>query len=404
MMSTEAKVSAGLRIGVDGACWSNRRGYGRYTRSLLAALAQLGGAGERYTLFLDEDTSRQCDLPASFERVIVRTAEPPAQAASAQGHRGIGDLVRMTRAVARARPDVFLFPSVYTFFPIVGRARAVVTIHDVIAERHPEMIFPRRDLALLWRMKVGLAVRQAHLIVTVSEHARQGILQRFRLAPERVRVVLEAPDTIFRPIAQPRDPAVLLPACGLAPGGRYLLYVGGLSPHKNIEALIEAYRRLLDGGGLESLRLLLVGDYAGDVFHSAYAGLRALVERHGLIDRVRFTGFVTDDVVAELYNRAELLIQPSLEEGFGLPAVEAAACGTPVVASEVGPAASLLGEGAWTFPPRDVGALTEGLRTLLNDPARRAAMGRAGRLRAGALGWDRTAAQVLAILREVAAR
>src|SRR5215472_16329911 len=169
MMSTEANVSAGLRIGVDGACWPNRRGYGRYTRSLLAALAQLDGAGERYTLFLDEDTSRQCDLPASFERVIVRTAEPPAQAASAQGHRGIGDLVRMTRAVARARPDVFLFPSVYTFFPIVGRARAVVTIHDVIDERHPEMIFPGHDLALLWRMKVGLAVRQAHLIVTVSE-------------------------------------------------------------------------------------------------------------------------------------------------------------------------------------------------------------------------------------------
>ena len=404
MMPAKTRAAAGLRIGVDGACWSNRRGYGRYTRSLLAALARLDGAGERYSLFLDQETARQCDLPASFERVIVRTAQPPAQAASADGHRGIGDLLRMTRAVTRTQPDVFLFPSVYTFFPIVGRVRAVVTIHDVIAERHPEMIFPRRDLALFWRMKVGLAVRQAHLIITVSEHAREGILERFHLAPERVRVVLEAPDAIFRPIAQPRDPAILLPACRLTPGGRYLLYVGGLSPHKNIETLIEAYRRLLSGGGFESLRLLLVGDYTEDVFHSAYADLRALVERHGLTDRVCFTGFVSDDVVAELYNRAEVLIQPSLEEGFGLPAVEAAACGTPVVASEVGPAASLVGEGVWTFSPRDVGALTEGLRTLLNDPARRAAMGMAGRLRVAGLGWDRTAAQVLEALREVAAR
>lgn len=391
-----------MRIGLDGACWSNRRGYGRYTRSLLSALARVEGDRDRYVLFLDPETARASDLPARFEKVIVPTRQAPARAASASGHRAVADLLRMTWAVARARLDVFFFPSVYTFFPVVGRIRAVVTIHDVIAERHPEMIFSHRRLALFWRMKLALAVRQARLVIAVSEHAREGILEQFRLPPERVRVVLEAPDPIFVPIAQPRDPAELLPACALTPGCRYLLYVGGLSPHKNLDVLIEAYRRLVAGREFDTLRLLLVGDHAGDVFLSAYERLRAVVARHGLEDRVCFTGFVPDRVVAELYNRAELLVVPSLEEGFGLPAVEAAACGTPVVASETGPAASLLGGGVWTFPPRDVDALTEGLEALLRDPARRAAMGAAGRLRVAALSWDRAATDTLAILHEMA--
>jgi glycosyltransferase involved in cell wall biosynthesis len=106
----------------------------------------------------------------------------------------------------------------------------------------------------------------------------------------------------------------------------------------------------------------------------------------------------------ELYNRAELLVLPSLEEGFGLPAVEAAACGTAVAVSAAGPAGRLLGEGAWTFSPRDVAGLADGLRTLMRDPGRRQAMGAAGQRRVASLTWDRAATEVHGILREVARR
>ena len=214
--------------------------------------------------------------------------------------------------------------------------------------------------------------------------------------------MLEAPDPVFRPIARPRDPAELLPNSALPRGCRYLLYVGGLSPHKNLDVLIEAYDRLISDPELGTLRLLLVGDHSGDVFHSAYQDLRAMVTRRNLEGRVCFTGFVPDEQVAELYNRAELVVLPSIEEGFGLPAVEAAACGTAVVASETGPAAALLGPGVLTVRPRDVDGLTEGLRALLRDPARRAAMGADGRRRVGALNWERAATETLAIFREVA--
>ena len=390
----------GLQIGLDGGCWLNRRGYGRYTRSLLSALARRED-NDQYFLFVDRETAEAPDLPARFEKVVVPIARSPAKTATAFSRRNLLDLWRMGRAVAKYPLDVFFFPSVYTFFPLLRPSRAVIGIHDVIAEQHREMVFPRRRFALFWKLKMILALRQAHLILTVSDHAREGILERFRLPREKVRVILEAPDQVFRPLASPRDPSDLLPTCAVPGGSRYLLYVGGLSPHKNLHLLIEAYRRLIVGGEFQDLRLLLVGDHAEDVFYSAYESLRAAVAQHRLEDRVCFTGFVPDDVLVHLYNRAEILVLPSFEEGFGLPAFEAAACGTPVVTGEVGPVAALLKEAAWTFPPHDLEALVCGLRTLLQDPVRRAAMGAEGRRRASTFTWERAAAQLHATFREL---
>ena len=388
-----------LRIGIDGGCWLNQRGYGRYARSLLSALAQQND-DDLYVLFVDPQTAQVPDLPSRFESIVVPTSQPPAKAAGASSQRSLMDLWRMAWAVSRTPLDVFFFPSVYTFFPLLRPVRTVVAIHDVIAEHHTRIVFERRRAAILWRMKLALAIRQAHLVLTVSEHAQAGIIAHFGLAQEQVRVVLEAPDSIFQRLAAPRAPADMLPA--LPREGRYLLYVGGLSPHKNLPVLIEAYRRLIRSHAYDDLLLLLVGDYTGDVFHLSSESLHALVSRHGLEHRVFFTGFVPDEELVDLYNRAELLVLPSLEEGFGLPAVEAAACGTPVVASQVGPMAGLLGAGAWAFPPHDVEALTTGLHTLLQDPDRRRTMGEEGHRRVSAFSWQRAAAEVHSLFRELA--
>jgi glycosyltransferase involved in cell wall biosynthesis len=185
-------------------------------------------------------------------------------------------------------------------------------------------------------------------------------------------------------------------------GSLYLLYVGGLSPHKNLGALIEAYRRLTTDHRWQTLYLLLVGDYAGDPFYSSYAELRAVVARHGLDRRVIFTGFVPDETLVHLYNRAELLVLPSFEEGFGLPAIEAAACGTPVAASTSGPVGALLGRAAWTFSPHDVAGLAAGLADLLSDRARSRAMGDEGERVAAGFSWERAAGEVHALFQQIA--
>ncbi|HHT9119325.1 MAG TPA: glycosyltransferase family 4 protein [Candidatus Hypogeohydataceae bacterium YC41] len=389
-----------LRIGIDGGCWLNRRGYGRYARSLLSALARRED-GDRYFLFVDRETANEPDLPRKFEKVVVPTRHPPAKAASAWGRRDLLDLWRMGWAVTRCPLDIFFFPSVYTFFPLLRPVRTVVAIHDVIAEHHPTMVFKEKRFALFWRIKLAISVRQAHLILTVSDYAREMIIKYFQLPSERVRVILEAPDPIFRTLPSARDPADLFPTSYLPRGSHYILYVGGLSPHKNLHLLIEAYRQLITDGMFRNVRLLLVGDYAGDVFYSAYEDLRRAVASHGLEGSVYFTGFVPDEVLVELYNRADLVVLPSLEEGFGLPAFEAAACGTPVIVSEAGPAAALLGPAAWAFPPHNVDALVEGLRTLLQDPKRRQMMGEEGRHRVSTLTWERAAAEVYAAFLEL---
>jgi glycosyltransferase involved in cell wall biosynthesis len=389
-----------LLVGVDGGCWLNRRGYGRYARSVLRALAERDD-GDRYLVLADTATVSAADLPGGFGTVAVRT-RPPTEAASASGRRSVPDLLRMGWAAARQPLDVLYFPSVYTFFPLWRRVPAVVTIHDVIPERHPGLVFGGRRNALFWRLKLRVALRQARLIVTTSDHARDGIAERLRVPRERIRVVIQGTHPVFRRLASPREPADLLPDLGLPRGLRYLLYVGGLSPHKNVGALVEAYRRVVGEPALADVALLLVGDHSHDSFLSAFGALRDQVEREGLGDRVRFTGFVPDEALVDLYNRADLVVLPSLEEGFGLPAFEAAACGTPVVVSDVGPAAALLGSAARAFPPRDTEALAAILRELLQSPERRRAMGAEGLRRAPRFTWDRAAAEVHDLLHEAA--
>src|SRR5262249_29391329 len=147
------------------------------------------------------------------------------------------------------------------------------------------------------------------------------------------------------------------------PGLRFVLYVGGLSPHKNLVRLIEAFAQAAESG----VRLVLVGDM-GDVFHTHVPELRAAVARCRLGDQVHFTGFVPDDDLAYLYNCAEALVQPSLWEGFGLPPVEAMACGTAVVSSTAGSLPEVLGEAGLYFDPTDVAAIAAALRRILSDP------------------------------------
>jgi glycosyltransferase involved in cell wall biosynthesis len=396
-------LSRPLRIGIDGSAWTDRRGIGRFTRSLLTALARRGDS-ERYVVFVDARTAAAPDFPDTFEKIVVATGQSPARAASPSSRRPLRDILGMSWAAARQSLDVFFFPSTFSYFPLLRPTRVVLTFHDAIAERYPDLLFANRRFEFFSNVKRWIALRQAHVIMTGSEYARETIVRYLGLPPERIRVILDAPAAIFRPLAQARDPADLLSSCPLRRGSRYLLYVGAFGVQKNLPVLIEAFRRLTVEPRFATLRLLLVGDHGADMYRNAREELQALAVRHGLADRICIPGFVSDDVLVELYNRADLVVLPSLEEGFGLPAFEAAACGIPAVVSENGPAGGLLGPAVWTFPPRDVSALTQALVMLLDDPDRRRMMGQEGVRRASAFTWDRAATELHALFREVAAR
>lgn len=386
-----------MRIGVDASCWMNRRGYGRYTRELVRTLVKIDRDNE-YWLFLDAETARRSeDLPDGSHRVIVGTTRPAVEAAAASGRRSARDLWAMRTALGRwsASLDLFYFPSVYTFFPLGRRPKIVVTVHDTIAERHPEMVFPTWRSRFFWSLKLRWALRQADVIATVSESARDDLVETFHLRRDAVRVIPDAVHVAFRPL--PRDTATeqVLARYGLRAGGPLILYVGGLSPHKNLPTLIEAFTQLLRDGMPAGARLALVGDLTGDVFHSNQAALRRQVARLGLDGQVVFTGFVPDADLVHLYNVARVLVLPSFAEGFGLPAVEAMACGTPVVASRVPALVEVVGAGGLFFDPRSPVELAARVREVLQNGDRRAGLRRAALHQARQFSWEQSARAAL---------
>jgi glycosyltransferase involved in cell wall biosynthesis len=382
-----------MRIGIDGACWLNRRGYGRFARELVPRLLAVDGDAE-YTLLVDFDAADAVPVPSGIRTVRIPTTRPAARAAAASGSRSLRDLWTAARAISRERFDLVFFPSAYTYVPIVGHSRIVVVIHDVIAEQFSTQVFPTRRGAALWWLKLLAARRQADLVLTVSDASRRAILDRFHLPPQRVAVIGEAADARFGPV--PHDGALhrVLARWNLV-DGRYLLYVGGMSPHKNLGALIDACAALRQDTRCSDLRLVLVGDFSGDVFYSAYAALQQRVARLQLREAVVFTGYIDDATLAYVYNGAAALVLPSLWEGFGLPVIEAMACGTPVVASQRGALPEVVGAAGLLCDLDRPDDLRAQLLRLLTDPDLQTRLQTLGPQRAAAFSWERSARQTV---------
>jgi glycosyltransferase involved in cell wall biosynthesis len=391
-----------VRIGVDATCWANARGYGRFTQELLRAMVARAPE-EEFVCFLDPLAASRFDLEGpNVVRRVVRQSRPPAQAAAAEGSRSLADMLRLTRAVWREPLAVFFVPSVYTYFPLPPGLPAVVTVHDAIAERFPTLTLPSRRARLFWRLKVGLALHQARLVLTVSDYAAREIAEMLRVRPSRLRVATEAPASAYRP-SEPGAIAAAAARAGLPAGASWFVYVGGFSPHKRVDAIVRAHAAMARDTGTGAPHLLLVGATSGDVFLGDQPRIRRAITEAGTEALCHWTGFVPDDELRHLHSGAIALLLPSMSEGFGLPAVEAAACGTPVIATTASPLPQLLEGGGVFVPPGDEAALAAAMRRLLTDPAARLAMGRQARRRAQALTWERTADSALAAIREAAA-
>ena len=391
-----------MKIGVDATCWANGRGYGRYTRHLLPAMVELGPEHE-FVCFLDRKAAETFDLTGRNVRsVVVSQSRSPTEAAAADGNRSPADMLRLTRAVWREGLDVFFSPSVYTYFPLPPFLRAVVTVHDAIAERFPELTLPSARARLLWKLKVGLAVKQARLVLTVSDFASRDLARFLGIAPRRIRVAVEAPAPSFRPEHDPVRLREITTRLGLPDGAAWFIYVGGFNPHKHVDAIVRAHGKLARSTGTPPY-LLLVGSIDSDVFHGSQGQIRRAIAEAGTESLVKWTGFVADDDLRHLHAHALALVLPSACEGFGLPAVEAAACGAPVIATTESPLPQLLEGGGIFIEPGDEAALNQAMETMFRDADARVRMGRIALERANALAWPRTARAALDALLEAAA-
>ncbi|MFN0110121.1 MAG: glycosyltransferase family 4 protein [Blastocatellia bacterium] len=387
-----------MKIGVDATSRQNNRGYGRHARALLNALIPLD-SGNQYTLFVD--SVDVCDeMPPQAEVRLVSTDAPTAVATAANGHRSAMDMLRMSRAMSDSRFDLLLFPTVYSYVPVISRAKKIVMIHDVIAETYPQLTLPSFTSRMFWKSKVALGRWQADAIVTVSDYSRKGILEHFKTSPDRVFVVGEASDPVFRVLPDPRPTKRLLDL-GINATDRTVVYVGGFSPHKNLESLVAAFAKVVEHPGFSDAKLVMVGEYEKEVFHSCYAGIKRQTEELGVASRVVFTGYLPDEELVALLNFASVLALPSLIEGFGLPAIEAAACGCPVIATTASPLPGLLGEGGIFINPAIQEELDAALTRVLESDSLRQQMRIAGLAAAAELTWEAAAQQMIGLIRKV---
>ncbi len=382
-----------MRIGIDATSWTNWRGFGRFTRSIVEALLAIDRDNE-YVLFFDSTYPRCASVPSSARHIVVRTTAAQTEAISVDGRRSAADLLQMAIAAAREPLDVFFCPSIDGYFPIIRRVARVVMIHDVIPETLSEIMLPQAAARWRRRLKVKVAIRQAHILATGSDDVRQQIVGIFGAAAPRVAVIPYGVSARFRPpeSLEAARQHVLGRHGVRAP---YLLHVGGFGPHKNIPGLLESFATLCGQPQHADVSLVFVGKRDDDEVYDEARRIDTLLEQRTLKNRVLFVGFQPDEELVPLYQAAEALVLVSLTEGFGLPAIEAVCCGTPAIVTSNSPLPAALGDAASVVDPLDPSGIVRAMEHALSDrAARQRPVGRSDQFR-----WDASARTALTVFR-----
>ena len=366
-------------------------GIGLYIRELIRALARIDH-DTRYTLLFRDAAIR--------ERILADTGADEAPNFEAcrvdDGVFSPAGQVRLPRLLRRMQPEVYHSPNYLVPLAAFPRSRrgptgCVVTLHDAIPLAHPEHA-PRsrkRRLFPVYRALMKEIGRRADMILTVSEASRGELIRHLGLPASRERDVVAIHNgvgEIYRPPARPA-----------APHPPTVLYVGRFDPYKNLVVLIEAMARVREQ--VPGARLRVIGP-PDPRYPEAPQRAAAL----GLAEAVEWTGYTADAELVRAYQDADVLALPSRYEGFGLPVVEAMACGTPVVCGNRSSLPEVAGDAALLVDPDDAEALAGALTRVLTDPPLASRLAEAGLARAAAFTWSNCARQTLAVYRAVAER
>lgn len=377
------------RIGIDATTWWDATGFGRFTRGMVTALAKRDSPFS-YTVMLEREPDET--LPPGVEAIVLARKRQSLGAEVVGGSRAATDLLQAARAVSRAGFDLFFFPTLYSYFPVLGATPVSVTVHDTIAERFPELAFRTRRNAFMWRLKARLAQQQAERIVTVSRACAEDIERFYGTSMERIDVVTEGADPMFRPFDDPEIGAQARVAHGIPRTATLLTYVGGISPHKNLLSLVRALPLVL--GQVPHVHLAIVGGLVGQGFADNVQALKSLIRAEGLERHVHLTGRIRDDELVALLNGTSALAYPSLWEGFGLPAAEAMACGVPVLASRRGSLPEIVASAGLFFEPESPRDIADTVLRFCSDRPLRTELSRKALERSAAFTWDRGAAEL----------
>ena len=356
-----------MRIGIDGLPLASvKTGIGHYTCELARALARFAPQHEFELLsFLPPSAETDGELPANLHQV---------QAKKRRFWWGVGLPLHLRHS------PVSLFHGTNYEIPLWSGCPTVVNIHDLSLLLYPETHLShtvRRG-----RQRLPLVARRASMIITATQFAKREVCEHLKVAPEKVMVTPYAQRSTFRPLAKAETEEVRR---RLGIEDVFLLFVGTIEPRKNLVTLVRAFGELLRNSSLRS-QLVIAGPEGWRT-----SDLFAEIEKAGLDDRLKFTGYLSDYDLCALYSSCTAFVFPSLYEGFGLPLLEAMACGAPVITSNIPTIVEVTGDAAHLISAKDVDELARAIVAVVSDSGMREHLSRAGLARAAQFTWERTA-------------
>ena len=350
-------------------------GIGSYVRNLLEALARRPESlAYRFRVFARAaDRDALPPLPPHFD---VATEEARSYS--------LAELTGFAWRLWRHRLD--LFHATHYVLPPLPRGRAVVTIHDIIHLLYPQFL-PNRAAHAYARIMIRRALKRADKIITVSHNSKRDLVEHFGIAPASVEVIYNGVAPRFRPGVPAEERRRVADKLGLP--SPYLLFLGGDRPHKNARNVVRAFAEARRGQPLPHALVL-----AGPMPRNE-GRVEALISALDLTHSIRRTGLVDDADMPGLFAGADAFLYPTLYEGFGLPVIEAMACGTPVLTSSTSALQEIAGGHALLVDPMDVGAIAAGIVTLSTEPAKRVELTKLGLARASDFSWNKAAEATL---------
>jgi glycosyltransferase involved in cell wall biosynthesis len=323
---------------IDGCCLGRRKtGNETYLRGLLTGLAEVAPPDWRFTVLVTSAHTGPRDPRFAWQEIPL-------------GNFWTRNFLLIPRALAKLRPD--LFHGVYWFRYFAPSCPTVLMVHDLSFVSFPAGFHWHEQLIYAYLVKA--CARKARHLLTVSEFSKVELVEKWAILKERITVTYDGLDKCFRPAKQGASETKPPP---------YILYVGNLHPRKNIVRLLEAFTILKNTSSLPH-RLRIVGQsawLAGEIFQK--------VRESDLAGEIEFTGYISQDELVRCYQEAAVCVYPSLYEGFGLPVLEAMACGCPVICSKTTSIPEVAGEACCLVDPTSSSDIAGALDSLLSNPA-----------------------------------
>ncbi len=382
MKYTNLERNNSMKIGIDGraAKWYRGTGIGTYTYQLISCLNNIDNINN-YLLFMPKSFRNDICLKKNFALNTI----PP------QNKTSFWEEINIPNKIKHNKIELYHVPQNGVGLPVDKNCKFAITLHDVIPYKMPETVSDR--YLKIFSDYIPEIIPKCDGIITVSNFSKNDIMKAFNFPENKIYVTHLASEDIYKPLDKNISKYIAKRYYSIDED--YILYVGGFSPRKNILGLIESFNKFISLYK-KPIKLVIAGTKG-----KSYSTYRKRTEILNISDKVIFPGFISMDHLPYIYNAAKLFVYPSFYEGFGLPPIEAMACGIPVITSNTTSLPEVVGDGALLVNPKDQDDLCQAMLNILSDDNLKKKLTSLGIQRASQLNWKKTASDTITIYNKI---